>query len=142
MKPVLTKDFGQASHRIKMFDAVVPVGTKPEELTDPKLWGNVARNFDIGCEIRVLCEDYSYRAQLLCTYVQGSELRLTMIQFNSLDIVSYDEIISSEEYMIKQRGISKWCIIKKSTGEVIQEKIATQAEAYKQLEDYKRALAA
>lgn len=135
------KDFGLAQHEYQQFHATIHPHRNTEELlTEPSYWAHVAGKMQMGCEIRCLAEDFSWRATLVCTFAQGTVVRLKLIDFTPLDHVEVD--VQNDDYEVKLRGMRKWSIVKKDTGEVVQEDIATKAEAIKALQDFIRALAA
>lgn len=135
------KDFGLAQHEYQQFHATIHPHRNTEELlTEPSYWAHVAGKMQMGCEIRCLAEDFSWRATLVCTFAQGTVVRLKLIDFTPLDHVEVD--VQNDDYEVKLRGMRKWSIVKKDTGEVVQEDIATKAEAIKSLQDFIRALAA
>lgn len=143
VEPIRTADFGLMQHKYQLFSATVPCRLPKAILEDPKLWGHVATKITVGSEIRVLADDCSFRAILLCKYAQGTDVRMQVVEYTDLDVVDYDKITQANTgYAVKQRGVKKWCIIKTSTGEIIKELIPTQTEAHKELAEYLRALAA
>ena len=136
-----TRDFGLSQHRYRLFDATVSPNRNTEEsLTDPKFWANVAGQMEMGSEIRVLAEDFSFRAILIVTFAQGTVVRLKLVDFTQLEKVEVE--VPNADYEIKLRGMRRWSIVKKETGEIVQEDIATKGEAMKALESFLRALAA
>ena len=135
------KDFGLAQHEYQQFHATVHSHRKTEELlTEPSYWAHVAGKMQMGSEIRVLATDLSWRAVLICTFSQGTVVRLKLIDFTQLDDVEVD--VQNDDYEVRLRGMRKWSIVKKDTAEIVQEDIPTKAEAIKALQDFIRALAA
>jgi len=137
--PLRPSNFGLLEHKARRFDAVV----NPEyinSLEDPDLWVNCANKIDMGDEIRCLAEDMSFVAYGICTFKQGTTVKLKIIQFKELDPVDDDLAEKESDFEVKMRGKKKWCISKKSTGEIIKEGISKQAEALKELADYEKAL--
>lgn len=140
--PIKTSDFGLAVHTMQSFTATVPGSLKPEDLENPALWVHVAPQLQIGSEVRVLADDQSFVAYLICTFRAGSLARMKTMHGYELEQVDYDALDNQTgDLIIKQRGVKKWCIIQQSTGEVIKEGIANQSKAMRELEDYQRALA-
>jgi hypothetical protein len=136
-------DFGLAAHKFQALSATVSERVTAKDLEDPKFWSLVAHKMTPGAEIRVLAADCSFRAEVLCTYAMGTEVRVIVLDFLDLEQIDYEALDAQVSgYEIKQRGVEKWCIIKVETGEVVKSGIPTQAIAARELEDHKRALAA
>lgn len=147
VRPINARFFGQSNHMYSEFSAEVPgnliTDGNPKILEQPRLWVNHANFIRAGSEVRVLADDCSFRALLLCTFVQGSDIRMKVVHFAEIEEVDYDAISNIyDDYQVKMRGIRKWCIQKISTSEFIVEDIPTQSEAHKWLESYIKALAA
>ena len=141
INPINTGDVRLAEHSYRRFDVIVPAGYSARELESSGTWANVARNMEMGDEIRVVAEDYSFVAYLLVTYCQGGRIKTKVIGGADLDIVDQDAD-EDDQFEVKMRGRAKWCIIDKASAKVIKSGIATKAVAYKELDDHKRALAA
>ena len=140
---IKTSDFGLAQHRFCEFDAIVPGATTNEVLTTPETWSHVAAQMQPGDEIRVRAEDDSFVARLYVTYRQGSDTRVFLIYRADLETVDANVLLDENApYFIHLRGVKKWCIIKRETGEIVKEMIPTQKAAFIELDDYVRALAA
>jgi len=141
--PVKSNDFGLAVHKFQTHSAIVDGRLSEKELECRDLWGHVIGQLSAGDEVRCLAEDCSFRAIVLCTYREGSEVRMKTVSYTEVDAVDYDTMdASSSVYSVKMRGVRKWCIVNDETGEVIKELIPTQGEALKELLEYKKALAA
>jgi hypothetical protein len=140
--PIKTTDFGLATHTYRQFNAIVPQGTDPKELENPALWTHIAPQLTEGSEVRVVSEDYSFVAYMICTFSAGSAVRMKTMHGYELETVDYDALQQQTgDVVIKLRGPKKWCLVRQSTGDVIREGIPTQSEAMKELEQYNRALA-
>lgn len=124
-----------AEHAYRRFNITVPSNLPEEALTDYRLYVNVAEKINAGDEIRVLAEDFSFRALLVAGFADRANVRLHLLEFNQIEIPIDDEGFESE-YEIKLRGTEKFCIIRKEDGEVIQSGIPTKAKALAALEEY------
>lgn len=134
-------EFGLVSHKVTQFSADVPGGLSKTDLENPDLWVNVANKIIMGSEVRCLADDMSFVAYGICTFAQGSTVKIKIITMHKLDAVDYDEMSGEAgDYELKLRGPKKWCIVQKSTGDVIKEDMATQLIAMKELKDYEQAL--
>jgi hypothetical protein len=139
--PLLPKMFGLAEHRFRRFNAIVSPHLNETGLEDPDLWAMIAPQLRMGDEIRAVAEDNSFVALLFVTFAQGTDARVKVVYGSNLDAVDHDEINREvNDYQIMQKGQLKWCIVKMSTGERIKENIPTQAEAQKELEEYRKVL--
>ncbi len=134
-------EFGTAESIFRVFNAYIPKKLTKKELETPRIWGHVGTQLRAGFEVRVLAEDMSLRALMLVTYANGSSVRMKVIQYQEIDVVDYSKSDDPDcDYEIKLRGVKKWCIVQKSTGEVFKEDIPTQKEAASELADYMQAL--
>ena len=139
--PLRPADAGLFEHRVTRLDAAVPGGYTIDQLEDPALWVNIASKMTMGCEVRCLADDMSFVAYGICTFAQGTTVKIKIYDIHKLDQVDADEMGDiASDYKVKLQGSKKWCLIKKSTGEHIKEGIATQLDATREMEDYKRAL--
>lgn len=136
-----TGEFGLMSHKVSQFNANVSGALSKADLENPDLWVNVANKMVMGSEVRCLADDMSFVAQGICTFAQGSTAKIKIISMHKLDVVESDvKVGEMGDYMIKMRGPKKWCLIQKTTGDIIKEGIATQTFAMKEMEDYIKAL--
>lgn len=134
--PIRRSEFGLSAHRYQSFDVEISSKIDRTKLTDPALWVNVAPSIRVGDEIRVRTIDDSFYARLYCTYSYGSAIRLHTLYTVNLDGVDRKRLDDENcDYEIKQRGIKKWCILNKSTGEVMEEMIPTQGDANKRMQE-------
>ena len=140
--PIRTSSFGLSTHRFREFDAVVGPDVDPKDITNPALWVHVAPQMKPGDEIRVRAEDDSWCARLYVTYAQGTMCRVFPLLVVPMEKVDYDAQAGSNSlFEAKQRGVKKWCVINKQTGEIVQEMIPTQSGAIAWIEQHERALA-
>lgn len=139
--PLRPSCFGLIEHAVRRFNAAVPGGLSVDDLENPDLWVNVANKVEMGSEIRCMAEDMSFVAYGICTFAQGSTIKVKILEMHELDAVDNDALAdAASDYEVKLRGRKKWCLIKKSDSSVIKEGIATQLQAMKELEDYQKAL--
>ena len=140
--PLRPGEFGLTEHVMRHFCATVASLHVADDLEDPRFWGLVAAQLAPGTEVRVVAEDFSFRAVMLCTYKNGSDVRMKTVEYKQLEAVSYDSVEDTQPYFVKNCGPKKWCIIKRETGEKVIENIASQSLAHRELEDYLKMLAA
>lgn len=139
--PIRTTDFGVAQHKYRQFNAVVPSGTDPKSLINPRFWSLIASQLSASDEVRVVAEDGSMVATLFVHFVSGSDVRVGLLHSTTFKDVSdaYPDTESSV-FEVKFLPQKKFIVRNKQTGEIKFENIATKSEAYRQLEEYETAL--
>ena len=140
--PIRPAAFGAAAHQVRYFNAEVSGKLTKEDLESPKLWSLVAKHFTMGdTEVRMIADDLSFIAFGVVTYAQGTTAKVMVYAFHQLEEVNHDEVVDPlDDYVVQMKGVKKWCIIQKSTGEIIKEGIPTQLDAQRELQEYKRVL--
>ena len=121
-----------------IYGANVPKVLSKKELVDPALWVNVASRLTMGCEIRVTDNDCSFMARLYITYANQHDVRLHLLEYH---VFETESATVDGEYYVKQRGVHKWCVMRKEYPDPIQKDIATKHEAERQLDEYLKTLA-
>lgn len=134
--PVRPTDFQLAEHRMRRFDTVINADLK-DQVENPALWVNVAPKINIGDEIRIVADNLSWVAYAICLHSAGSQVKLKVLHGYELEDVEKLNQTGSM-YIVKQRGVRKWCIQDVRTGEWIREEISTQAEALKEVNELDR----
>ena len=128
-------------HAYQQFSCRVENDIKPEDLLNKDFWAFVVPMITLGAEIRVIPNDFSYRAMLLVTYTDGRNIRLKMLSLIQLDDVKPDvKTDIAKDYKLAMRGAQKWCVQRLDDGEWIKELIPTKNEANTWLEKYLLAL--
>lgn len=136
-------EFGLARHRYETHDATVDAGLKKTQLTDRRLWVNVAPSLTVGDEIRVRASDDSFVGRLYVMFVSGSDTRMKLMDYTQLEKIDFDSLADAAGgYEVKHKGNRKYAIVNSNTGEVVQQDIPSKLDAQKALSDYLRALAA
>ena len=136
--PVSTGSLQLQAHKFEMFGCEVQPGLSKAELEDPKLWANVTGKLRAGSEIRAVASDGSFVAYLFVKYVNGSDIRIQVMHGYELEKVEVK--VTEGDYTVENRQGHGWCVIKRDTGEIIKSNLANQSSAYRELEDYERAL--
>jgi len=139
IEPLRSAFFGLSAHQYQQFNATVPGILRPADLESPALWVNVASKLQVHDEIRAIADDSSFYAQLLVTFVNGTDVRVKVVfgvEFEGMQ----EEVEDNAPYFCKQRGPLKWCIVKRSTGENVKKMMPTRLFAEKELSDYVRAM--
>ena len=128
-------------HAYQQFSCRVPNGITAEQLLDPDFWVFGVPKIQMGAEIRVIPEDFSYRAQLLVIFTDRSNIRLKLINYVELENVNVvPSGPNAKQYSITMRGQQKWCVQRMSDGEFIKELVPTKQEAITWLDKYVAAL--
>lgn len=138
--PIKQADYMLAQHSFRSHSVTVSSKLTSENLQDPMLWVNIAPNIRFGDEIRAIADDGSFMVYLYVAAASGNHIQVK--PFIGIDTPTEELAESRSEYFIKQRGVKKWCVIQRSTGDVILEGIDNKAKAEKELQDLQRALAA
>lgn len=138
VQPVHPRNFGLARHKMTLHSMEVSGILSRADLEDNRLWQHIAAQIKVGDEVRVVSDDLSFRAECICVFALGSDVRMKVFEYSLLEAV---EVLSqTPDYEVQLRGLKKWCVIKKSTGEIIRENLPAQSAAQKQLEDHLRVL--
>ena len=137
-QPLKRSDVQVFGTNYMVFGAVVPKVLSKRELTDPELWVNVASKLTMGCEIRVSDVDCSFMARVFITYANQHDIRVHVLEHHVFETPSE---INSGEYYVKQRGVHKWCLMRKDHPDPIQKDIASKHDAERQLDEYLQTLA-
>ena len=138
--PIGLREFGTQAHLYGQFNAFVPDGTTKEQITDPKLWVNVASRLKAGSEIRVMPEDLSFVARLVVIYQLGSEVRLGMESYTEFGAADVDT--PDERYQVVPYGAQgKYAVKDTKEDKLVFKAIGTRSQAYRQIEEHIRALA-
>ena len=137
IEPLRRDGIQLSDHAYQKFSARVPRGTPREALCNPDLWVHVIGKLRMGDEIRIIPDDFAYRAEVLISYTDGKRIRLKPISFVELDDVAPEiDVRHRKNFVLKMRGQQKWCIQRLSDGAWIQELIPTQGEAEAWLDKY------
>lgn len=139
LSPIPPRDFGLATHRFRLFDALVPNGLERDQLVEPALWSSIGPQVVEGDEVRVTDMNRTFVARLFCTYSSGSAVRMHEIEYVELDQVvpeSVDDPIAREYQVERRGGADKWCVVRQSNGEIIASGHATQSAAMRAREEH------
>lgn len=139
MQPINTRDFGLAQHRFALLACVVSASLTKETITAPGNFVNVAAKLDVGDEIRFVAEDYSFVGRLFVTFRRGTDVRVKLLEFTTIEENAVDEE-PDERYIIKQKGPLKWCIVDTQDNSNVKTEIPNKTVAYRELDDYLKAM--
>lgn len=137
--PLRGSDLTLGPHAFQVFSVSLPGSITPEQLVSNDLWVHVLQKLNMGDEIRVIADDFSWRALLVVTFNNRKNIILRIADMAELDPVGEVDT-PTNEYELRLKGPLKWCIVRVSDGENIKDGIPTQAEAQRALEDYLKAL--
>lgn len=137
LAPLKPSELTFGIHAYRQFSCRVAAGVSKEDLLKPGFWSFVVPRLDMGTEIRVVPNDFSYRALLLVTYTDGKNVRLKLLNYVELDDVKVEiQPSHAKNYSLHLRGQQKWCVKRLSDAEFIKELIPTKQEAVVWLEKY------
>ena len=123
-------------------DAVVEVGTTPDDIIDPSFWSAVAYKVKVHDEIRVRCEDGSWIAYLLVTGCGKNYVEVVVEGSINLEKIDPEKqaVVDAAGFELLYRGIHlKWCVKRLSDGAVIHEKEPNKAAAAAWLTEHMKA---
>lgn len=139
LEPIRPSALVLSQHGHQSFDVTVPSNYTKQDLENPDLWAHSSNKMQMGDEIRVLAEDGSFYVMLLVVFIAGSSVKTKVIFGTELDVVD-PTAKPLGDFEVKMRGIKKWCVVNRKTGEIIEELIPTQPEALRAMSDLERAL--
>ena len=138
--PIGLREFGTQAHAYGQYNAFVPDGTTKEQLTDPKLWVNVAARVKAGSEIRAMPEDLSFVARLIVTYQLGSDVRVGLESFTEFGKTEVEA--PDERYQVVPYGAQgKYAVKDTVEDKLVFKNIRSRSQAYRQIEEHIKALA-
>ncbi len=112
-----------------------------KDVLNPAYFGNFTK-LKVGDRIEVLGPKGDYFAELYVVAIPlTGSVQVAQISFTKLK-VNAEVLAPDADFEVKFRGPRKWSIVRTSDSKVLQEDIATQEEAIRDLADYKKALAA
>jgi len=143
---IRSRDFGAQVHQYNQWSARVSPETTLEDLESDTYWTHVSRFLKPDDEIRILADDYSFIAKGVVTYVSGSIVKVKVFDAHELEAVDTEKNSGVPHgYHVKMRGVKKWCLGRDlPDGEGIEwfkEEIATQTQAFRELDDHMKAMA-
>ena len=142
IQPIPATRFGLATHKYRQFSLEVPPEIEVEDITNPRLYEHIAKQLEVGSEIRILHDELDWIANVLVTYVNGPVVHVALLGEPIMLDQAVIDSTEGEEFGIKLRGQRRWCIVHMATGEVVKEQIPNKAAAMKELQEYRNALAA
>lgn len=141
LQPIKTNTFKLAEHSFRRFSCSIEASVTEEQLTNKQLWVNVSAKINDGDEIRVVADDYTFVATLFVTHVRGHDVVTKLLSFTRLDYSAEEEGEDySNLYDVTLKGVKKFCIVDKRTGDHIKEDIPDKKTAYRELDDYIKAI--
>jgi len=138
MNQIQRADLQLAGHSFSTHDVMISSEVDESNITDPKMWVNVAYKLKAGDQIRVVGDDYSFVSTLFVSFVQGSNVRLKVISFTKFESHIDDEQI--ERLKVKSHGPKGFSIFDTVDNKTVREGIPTKKEAYNELELYIKAI--
>lgn len=137
---VLTVDrFEQASFRRNVWDAIVPHGTKFEDLTDPRYWTNVGSQLRQWDRIEVRCEDGSYYGELIVEDRGNRYAKVAVLAYLPLQVADEEGPALPQGYSIVYKGPhTKWVVVR--DGEPLREQNSSHAAALTWLNEHLKAI--
>ena len=143
LAPGAMQQFEQASQR---YDAEIAIGVKPEELLKPAFWAHHALKLRPWDEIRARAVDGTWTANYVVLDTSRTFARVHQLSLHRLTTGQVAETQASEqevtayiaEHDIRYRGSHKFSIVRKADAAIVEEGLATKADAEKRLETIAR----
>lgn len=149
LDPIRLTDWKLGVHAFQLHNLVVDPSLTKDELEDPALFVHVAHKFN-HCgpdEVRFVAEDLSWVAYGFVTFAQGSTAKIRIVQRYELDRVdraSDNSVVDGSQpgdsFHVKSCGVRKWAIVNKASGAIIKDRMPNQADALRELAEYRQAL--
>jgi hypothetical protein len=138
----LTRSRFRGSEFVSMTYSASPEdGTPYERLFQPEYWSMISATLRPGDEIKVIPENFSYRALLLV--VSATKTGAVVKELSRVMLDDADDVLDTGTYFIKYCGpIAKHRIYRKSDNAVMAEGISTKTDAAMQLAELEKSIAA
>lgn len=105
-------------------------GTSVDDILHPGYWAHMARDMSMYDRIEVRIDTGEFLLELLVKNKGPNWAQVALLQHHDLVGVGADEAAALEEIDILFKGpIRKWCAIRKSDGEVLQDKFESKLAA-------------
>lgn len=134
--PLSESRLQRAEHYFSAYAVVLPDGVKLDDALKPEFWVHVTKRLRQHDTIRLIPEDGSFFAEALVLAAGVGFVRLKMLHHVSLE----DEIETANDTgpaYAKWRGPhSKWSVIRRSDGHVLQEGLPGRGDAERQAAAY------
>lgn len=104
----------------------VPIGTTVKDMDRPDFWANLAPYFTQYNKIYATVDDGAWYAEFLIIACNSNSARVELLTFIQLDesVTSGDVPPIPATHEIKFRGpYAKWCVIRKSDGHILRDKM-------------------
>lgn len=142
IKPITPANFSIAESKRQCFVAVIPHGTRLEDIKSPSYFANVIKQIETFSRIEVHAEDGTFWAELLVTYCVSGDLKY--------EILSKFEVNTPEISGIKIEGLTvgyggphhKFRVVRDSDKEVIKKGFENKTSAMIWAQQHVRNLAA
>ena len=118
-------EYATATHHL-----IVPPGVSAADVTEPSFWAHVTRAMRPGGKIEVLAADMSWWGLFLVLAGGKNEAFVTPLHVVQVNVRAQSE---PDEFAIQFRGPRRFSIVRVPGGDVVEEDIATKAEALQRL---------
>lgn len=121
--------FKNAEYERTIWQASIEAGVPFEEVQKPEFWGHVAEKLKPLARIEVIAEDLSYFAELIVIDCDRLWAKTAVLRFVELDGQAAPPTLPAD-YRVEYKGpTKKHVVIRESDNTIVQEGIATKAEA-------------
>jgi len=140
---IMASNVQPVDYQYRHYSVMVKDDVTPDMLTDFRLWEHVAHKLEVFDEIRVIDEAETFMARLIITFSDKKRVNVKVLDVYDLQPAGSVEDISTL-FTVKQKGPLKWCLVELrddgSEKEIIKDKIANQAAAQQEMDDYVKQL--
>lgn len=142
-KYTLSRDrFHLAEHYQQGYVAVVPQGTKPQDIEDPMFLSGVANQCRPSGRIFVECEDGTWVADVYIRFVGPQYVTCKLLNVWDLNEAAVAPVAVDSGYVIKWAGNHyKWRVIREADSAVVQANLQSEDAARFWLNEHLKAVA-
>lgn len=135
--------FKNAEYERTIWQASIEAGVPFEDVQKPEFWGHVAENLKPLARIEVIAEDLSYFAELIVIDCDRLWAKTQVLRFVDLRSDVAEDLLPamSSGFKVEYKGpTKKHVVIRLADNEIVQEGIATKAEANAWVAEHLKAL--
>lgn len=144
ISPLLRSKMMVASHARTVHVAYIEYGATKEKLLEPDFWKHVSTSLRIGDRIELYCEAGTFYGEAIVLNTGVSAALIKILNWHEL--TGYDDREPAQDplrdqYIVKWGNpTTQWRIIRTADNEVVKEHLPTKEVAYRELDDYIKAL--
>lgn len=133
---LVASEFARTTYTMEL-----PKGHTLEDALKPEYWVHVAMQLKLGDHIEILAHDMSFYAEAIVIGLTSKAAKLHCYLQSDVT-ANTEDMVEDDDFDVKFRGRAKWSVVRKSDNAVIKEHLDSKEDAYRELSDHKKALAA